>query len=752
MIKRVKKSSFIRASAFLQIFLMISLTFTLAIFLKVDMASGITIDTTSTSAQMANDVAKSIAAGAKPSSVILPSSVALPAGTTSTFVSGGNTFTYQTSGANAGTWTTTTSGIDPLTSIPTDATNFGYETYKVPGLGTTITNPIYGNLAQGLVWAVVVVGLVMTIGSLVGLSSDTTKALSYSLAGGILAGKLAIGLIQKGTIGTNGFVNSLGGASANQVGIGVGLIVAAAIFIMMYKDVTKKTITFTCLPYEAPLGGAKCEQCNGNALVPCSEYRCKSLGQACAFLNAGTKEEQCAWVGRNDVSSPTITPWVDALKPQTSDLKLVYAPDTAIRPPSIGTKIVNSNGKCLPAFTPLQFGIITNEPAQCKIDYNHTAKLDDMQYYLGGDNYYIYNHTQQLVLPSPTLNSTNPTIYNGGNASLYIRCRDANGNENVDEYVIDFCVDQTPDTTPPIIENFSITSGSYVSYNVDQVPIDVYVNEPADCKWSTESKSYDDMENSMSCAQSADQFNADLQYTCSGNLTGIQNMQDNNFYFKCRDQPTKDLASRNTMVTSTLLTLKGSQPLDIFNITPNDTITGSTSAVNVYLGVETEHGAENGKATCYFSNTNTTDSFIAMYSTDNYLHNQTLTLGNGNYTYYVRCLDAGGNLATGSTTFSVYVDNQAPIVTRLYQEFSALKVVTNEDAECSYSQKDCNFDFADGTAMQYASANIKNNLYADWKPSQTYYIKCRDAYGNEPSPNMCSAIAMPIQLTNSTKN
>ena len=355
-----------------------------------------------------------------------------------------------------------------------------------------------------------------------------------------------------------------------------------------------------------------------------------------------------------------------------------------------------------------------------------------------------------MVLPSPVTNSSAPTIYNGGNANLYVRCKDKNGNENVDEYVFSFCVDETPDTTPPIIENFSIPSGSYVSYNSDSVAIEAYVNEPAECKWSTESKPYDDMENSMSCATSVDQFNPDLQYTCSGNVTGVKNMQDNNFYFKCRDQPTKSAESRNTMVTSKQLTLKGSQPLTIFNITPNETITGSTDAVNVYLGVETEHGAENGKAICYFSTTDNVNSFVEMFTTSNYLHNQTLTLGNGNYTYYVRCLDAGGNLASGNTTFSVYVDRTAPIVTRLYREFEALKIVTNEDSECSYSQKDCNFEFKDGTKMQYAAAGIKNNLYADWKPSQTYYIKCRDLFGNEPSPNMCSTIAMPIQLTNKT--
>jgi hypothetical protein len=235
-------------------------------------------------------------------------------------------------------------------------------------------------------------------------------------------------------------------------------------------------------------------------------------------------------------------------------------------------------------------------------------------------------------------------------------------------------------------------------------------------------------------------------------MTGVRNMEDNKYYFKCRDQPGKNEADRNTMVSSEELILKGSKQLTVFSIAPNETITGNTDVVDVYLGVETSDGAENGKSTCYFSNNANLGAYVEMFETNNYLHNQTLRLPSGQYTYYVRCLDAGGNLATANTSFNVFVDKQAPRVTRLYREFEALKVVTDEDAECSYSQTSCNFNFDDGTKMQYAAANIKNNLYADWKATQTYYIKCTDEFGNEPSPNMCSVIAMPIVLTNSSIN
>ena len=555
-----------------------------------------------------------------------------------------------------------------------------------------------------------------------------------------------------GSLGATGFghgTSLVGGNFGNWLTSGygqftVGAVVAIAIFILMYSSEKKKFVNFQCLPFEPALGGAKCEQCNKDPFRPCSEYRCRSLGQACELLNPDTPQAMCAWKSRNDVKSPKITPLDDALEPKG----LKYVPDTAVRPPAIGTKIVTSNNGCLPAFTPLEFGIATDEPAQCKVDYNHTSSFEDMQYYFGDTNYYIYNHTQKMRLPGPNTgnNSIAPLLMNDGNFALYVRCQDANGNENVDEYSLSFCVEKGPDTTPPVIEGFSIPSGGFVSYNQDKAPIEIYTNEPSECKWSIDSKSYDDMENSMNCFTESYQVNADLQYTCMSNLTGIQNRADNKFYFRCKDQPDKPENERNVNVQSTELVLKGSQSLNIISTLPNETITGSTDVVKVDLEVETSNGAEEGKAACYFSSSGTRDSYIVMFETNSFKHKQTLSLENGTYAYFLRCIDAGGNAAESNSTFNVFIDKQAPKVTRVYKQ-DALKVVTDEDAQCVYSLKDCNYNFAEGLKMIYSNVDVRNNLYAEWKPSNTYYIKCKDLYENQPEPNKCSIIASAITLT-----
>lgn len=599
---------------------------------------------------------------------------------------------------------------------------------------------IYGgwaHLAEGLIWAGVVVGAIQLLAPLLGADSKLTNTLSIAALAGIMTYK---GLA---SLGPTGF-NFLSGSSPFISYAGAFGIAAAAItFVLLYKKEQKKVVNLQCLPWEAPLGGASCEKCNSDPLRPCSEYRCKSLGQACDLVNKGTTEERCVWVNPKDVTSPKITPWKEALTKGYD-----YRPDTT-RPPALGSKIVTNAGGCVAPYTPLTFGIVTNEPSQCKIDYAHrneTKAFESMQFYFGETNFYSYNHTQTLRLPSidalENASDGAPELKNGAITNLFVRCRDANGNENVDEYVFTFCTDKSPDTTPPVIESTSILSGSPVTFGSQNVSLTAFVNEPTECKWSPQDKNYQDMENTFSCATQVYQQNAQQLYPCTTTLTGVKDNADNTFFFRCKDQPFKQDKDRNVNQQSYKFMLKGSQQLNIVNAGPNGTITGSTDIIPVDLTVETDDGANDGKAICYFSSTGNEDTYVAMFETNNYRHKQTLNLGSGLYTYYFRCVDAGGNADSTNVTFNLFLDRQAPIVTRIYKEGAdALKLVTNEDAECSYAMQSCNFNYADGTKMIYNSPGINTVLYAPWKDGSTYYIKCRDAYGNLPSPNACSIVA-----------
>lgn len=651
-----------------------------------------------------------------------------------------------------------------LTEIPAGTGGSAPTTSAGAGKGIAeIISDIYGGTATGTAWGPLIAGLawgatialgIKLIGGFLTDDEALVNALSISAFAGSVAGGGVASLVQGGYIGTGSQIFTLSPATAGAV---VGLGVAAVVFVLLYKKEKKKVVTLQCLPWEAPLGGSDCEQCNNDPLKPCSEYRCKSLGQACDIVNKGTTEERCVWVARNDVTSPTIEPRSEALKPVNQGLR--YIPDNTVRPPNRGVKIVSNKANgCVAPYTPLEFGIRTSEPAQCKISTtrpNGTAAFDSMPFYFGETNYYQYNHTQQMRLPSPEAVAAEASeqglqLENNGIFSYFVRCRDANGNENVDDFVINFCVDPSPDTTPPVIETTSILSDSPVGFGVQNVSLNVFVNEPAQCKWSIQDKNYDDMENTMQCSSSVHEQNAQQLYPCITTLTGIKDREANTFYFRCKDQPQKAESERNVNSQSYVFRLRGSQQLNILTAGPNATITGSTAAVAVNLTVETSNGAENGKSICYFSPTGTEGTYVAFFETNNFMHKQILTLGAGNYTYRIRCVDAGGNAAEANTQFNVFTDRAAPLVTRIYREgVDALKLVTNEDAICAYSTTSCNFNIDDGLEFIYNPATVKNQHFTRWDANKVYYIKCKDFYGNQPAPNACNIIASATTLRRS---
>jgi len=458
------------------------------------------------------------------------------------------------------------------------------------------------------------------------------------------------------------------------------------------------------------------------------------------LVNPGTDEAKCVWVNKNDVKFPVITPWTNVL---LNDY--VYKPDSAISPPDRGVKIWNNKDArgCAQAFTPLSFGIVLDEPAKCKIDYLRKEKFDDMDFFFGGSSLMRYNHTQIMSLPGPnTKENGTLVLQNDGNFELYVRCQDANGNENTGNFVFEFCVDKGPDTTPPIIVTTDLMNGMPIAYNQSEVNLEVYVNEPAECKWSHLDQDYDEMEETMSCASSVFEMNAQMLYKCATKLTGLKSKVDNNFYFRCKDKPKE--GDRNTNAESYKFTLIGTQPLVIDEIKPdNETIKDSTDAVKVTLEAETSAGYNEGEANCYYSDTGKEDSYVMFYNTNSYTHSQELWLAEGDYTYYIKCIDLGGNSDIETISFDVETDTSAPLAVRAYHESNFLKIISNEEAECVYGNDNCNYLFDDGIKMA-TTDDVKHET--NWNTDVKFYIKCRDKYGNEPSPDVCSIIARPSEI------
>jgi hypothetical protein len=577
------------------------------------------------------------------------------------------------------------------------------------------------------------------------LDDYQSNALASSIAGGFFAGKGIYSLIGKGGLFGKSFYNAAGEPvkkwlfTAEGWSLATGVVVGAIIFFSMYKDEKTKVITYTCNVWEPPQGGENCEKCNSQGIFPCSEYQCRSLGAGCELINKGTEEEKCIWVNEKDVEYPIIKPWLNAL---TNGYK--YNPDNSISPPDRGVIIEPMRVKgCVEAFTPLSFGITTNEPSQCKVSYERKNNFDDMEFYFGGSSLYKYNHSLIMSLPgADSLNSENLTIHNNGNYELYVRCKDRNGNFNIANFVFKYCVEKGPDTTPPLIVTTDLLNNMPIAFNQSSVDIKVYTNEPANCKWSHLDRTYKDMENIMSCSQSVFDLNSQLLYECETTLNGIKNMKKNIFYFRCEDKPLASEEDRNVNKESYKFTIIGTQPLVLNSVGPKGLIKDSTDLVKVELTAETSAGYNQGEAICYYNDKNDSN-YIEFYETHSYQHKQELWLSEGNYEYWIKCVDLGGNTIKEKINFRVESDNSFPLIVRAFKEDNYLKIITNEKAECFYGSQNCNYPIDEGIKM-IITGDEKVEHYSEWNSNINYYIKCKDSYGNYPNPDQCNMIIRAV--------
>jgi hypothetical protein len=558
--------------------------------------------------------------------------------------------------------------------------------------------------------------------------AELANSLALATSGGYLAGSTLPGLF--GSEGT------LFGMSPTVV----GFVAGAIIFLATYKQTRYEAYQFSCSPWQPASGGADCERCN-NQEFPCTEYQCKSLGQACELINKGTTQELCVWDNRNDIIPPVIQPWESILTEGYS-----YNPISASSPQDRGVRIVplgSSNG-CIAPYTPLKFGATLDEPGRCKIDVVDKRSFEEMNWFFGGSSTLKYNHTQVMSLPSlEALEGENITLQNGGEYIIYTRCEDKQGNSNTANFVFSFCVDEGPDETAPLIVTTSILNGMPVSANQTSVDLRVYVNEPAECRWSQVDQSYDNMITQMTCNTGVTQMNAQGLYQCSTTLTGLKDRQNNDFYFRCKDKPNAPEVDRVANSESYKFTLIGTQPLVLDSVSPEsgELIKDSTSPVRVTLEARTSAGYDEGESICSFKEAGSLGSYNEFFNTGTHQHSQDLFLPGGTYSYDIKCVDLGGNADTATTSFSVETDTAAPLVVRAFNQENQLKIITNEPASCVYDTVDCSYELENGEPMS-TSDDIVHTV--SWDPERSFYVKCEDEFGNRPNPNQCSIIVRPF--------
>lgn len=493
------------------------------------------------------------------------------------------------------------------------------------------------------------------------------------------------------------------GISITPAGIVLVAVVLLLAVVFGGGKTAEKTVTINCEPWVAPSGGDDCKKCNDDPRyqsknyeysVSCSAYRCKSLGSACELINEGTDDPQCVDQHPNDATYPTITPWPEILP---EGFTFSRTPDGYYIQPVV------------PPYTPITFGIKTDEPGQCKLDTKHTSKFSEMTSSFGS-SLYSTNHNITLLVPG------------GKDYTYYVRCRDVKGNENTKEYFIQFATAKEPDITPPVIESTSVANGAFVSTGTRETDLTLYLNEPSSCQWSRQDQPLQEMpaENIFVCADEPVQdpvfYNT---YPCRGSLNGIEDNKINDFFIRCKDMV------GNEQQQSYEFSLQGTTALQITSALPQ----GEILTASPILQVITAGGAEQGKASCTYQEEQL--QAIPFFTTGGTSHTQQLThLTLGDYTYKIHCSDVAGNTAEQDITFSVTVDTKAPQITQIYSDGQTLYVVTNEPSTCAYSTTSSTFSREQGILM-IGDVTQEHTLSLG---ALRYYILCWDTEQNIVGP------------------
>ena len=510
------------------------------------------------------------------------------------------------------------------------------------------------------------------------------------------------------------------------------------------------TVSTTCQPWQAPAVKTadkdQCEKCNPSytdylnndktpkdvkALKGCSEYRCKSLGASCDLVNKGSIEEQCVSLSKYDVNSPVIKPWKEGFSKELQG---------KIQETNSGLKITGE----VKIYDRFLVGLQTDEPAQCKMSFDHSVRYPEMQNIYFMSNTFKYYHAQQMYYPA-TKNATADglKLTGGGNYKVYIRCQDAVGNVNEKDYEVEFDVSKEPDFTAPTIVGTNFGQETYLRYGTNRTDVTLYVNEPADCKWSTTPLDYKVMPEQNKCV--ASRLNSLGYYECQNvgerqlgafgpgiNTTGMKSGENKFVYFKCQDKS----ENKNYDKEAFRLTLKGSEPLEIKTKEPSGVIKTSQQQANLTIKVITDGGALlNGNANCKYTQQeslkNNLGSMTPFLQTNSSIHIQPWSPPTGRQDIYVGCEDTAGNSVFTNINFTIENDVVPPSIVKIYTDESlqppVFTIELNEKAVCKDSTIGT-FDYETEGNLMIQDGNVQKTSTPG---SSIYYVSCKDEFGNK---------------------
>lgn len=466
-------------------------------------------------------------------------------------------------------------------------------------------------------------------------------------------------------------------------------------------DIFYKYTSFSCIPWGNPSGGDRCEECNSNPLIKCTDYRCESLGSACLIIpdTYGTDNPICVDMFSADPAPPQIS--FGAI-----DTKYHVAEGVN------GANVSLLAGGCPEKHTNLSFTLNTDENARCVTYY--ISPSGAKHYMLNENTFSKVHYVDELYLGVDN------------NLRLFTICQDPAGNPNVNEYIVNICVSPQPDQTAPEIKKYTPESRSYIPYGVTTQVTTLKLNEPAVCSYSR--TPYTPIENMLVLCESDDTGIG--PYSCSGELNNLTSPQ-NDIFIKCND------SLGNFHATDNVYTLyKTNEALSIqVNSPVNGSIRETPININnpLILDVTTSKGSYSGKSVCSYK-------FLVygwrdeFFTTGDKRHTQRFDseFENGDYNILVTCEDAAKNIAENLINLKISIDKSPPNITSVVNETTNngvnVRLTTDEPAECWYNTRQCSTNFSNQQSATIGRDT--KHLVPNIDPKLSYYLTCKDEHEN----------------------
>jgi len=280
-----------------------------------------------------------------------------------------------------------------------------------------------------------------------------------------------------------------------------------------------------CNLWKAPISSDKCSLCNKIKNKPCTEYKCKSLGQQCMF--------------RIESGNPTC---IKSGVVKTTQLEIEF--DDPVL--SSGFTLKKGHNEYFDAFEnniipelnpyePLTFGITTSKPARCKLSlrpsnvglnlWQNDQILSSLPEVWFGDNFKI-KHNITLRFPDKSLNNLNQY-------QLFVSCQDEYGNKNEDKFFVRVT---TKDPATYILPSIIDINPKELKVSNQLEDIELFVNKPfKECRYSKNNAVYENMIK-INCNAAIQ----DITYTPSTPLGSFicdaKILLDSpSYYFNCKD-------------------------------------------------------------------------------------------------------------------------------------------------------------------------------------------------------------------------